>query len=87
MNVDQSPLPFAVNMKRTNHRFEEGANPRQEKVWISQPGSGLDKRQCTLQVCFSPVGPQPKLGIIFRGKGKLSQEEKDSWHPSVDIFF
>ena len=87
INVDQSPLPFAVNMKRTYHRFEEGANPRQEKVWISQPGSGLDKRQCTLQVCFSPVGPQPKLGIIFRGKGKLSQEEKDSWHPMVDIFF
>ena len=87
-NVDQSPLPFAVNMSRTYHMFDEGADKHKEKVWISQPGSGLDKRQCTLQICFSPVGPQPKLGIIFRGKGrKISEEEKASWHPDVDIYF
>ena len=66
----------------------EGEDPKSSKVWISQPGSGLDKRQCTLQVCFSPEGKQPKLAIIFRGKGKnISEDEKSSWHPDVDIYF
>ena len=87
-NVDQSPLPFAVNMTRTYHLYEEGCNQNKEKVWISQPGAGLDKRQCTLQICFSPAGSQPKLAIIFRGKGKqISEEEKEAWHPDVDIYF
>ena len=84
----QSPLPFAVNMTRTYHLYEEGSNQNNEKVCIAQPGSGLDKRQCTLQICFSPAGSQPKLAIIFRGKGKqISEEEKEAWHPDVDIYF
>ena len=87
-NVDQSPLPFCVNMKKTYHKFDEGKSHRHDKVWISQPGSGLDKRQCTLQVCFRPTGVQPKLAIIFRGTGKrLSDDEKMAWHPDVDIYF
>lgn len=52
LNVDQSPLPFAVTTKRTYEYIREGEEQRNHKVWISQPGSGLDKRQCTLQVCF-----------------------------------
>ena len=45
-NVDQSPLPFSMNVKKTYEQIEKG-NPekRNHKVWISQPGSGLDKRQ------------------------------------------
>ena len=54
-------------------------------MWISQPGAGLEKRQCSLQVCFRPVGEQPRLGIVFRGKGHVSVDEKESWHPSVDV--
>ena len=38
-------------------------------AWISTPGDGLTKRQCSLQVCFRPVGKQLPLAIIFRGKG------------------
>ena len=58
------------------------------KVWISQPASGLDKRQCTLQICCRPSGTQPKLAIIFRGTGKrLSLEERQAWHKNVDVYF
>ena len=64
-NVDQSPLPFAVDTKRTYEIVEPGS--RYHKVWIAQPGSGLDKRQCTLQVCFRPNGEQPRIAVIFRG--------------------
>ena len=87
-NVDQSPCPFALNPKRTYHLFEDGVNQQQDKVWIAQPGSGLDKRQCSLQVCVRPVGSQPRLGIIFQGKGKrISDAERNSYHKSVDVFF
>ena len=86
MNVDQSPMPFAMNPKRTYELIEE--NGRYHKVWIAQPGSGLEKRQCTLQICFNPTGIQPRLAIIFRGKGKrISEEEKSAWHKDVDVYF
>ena len=52
------------------------------------PGSGLDKRQCTLQLCFSPEGYPMKFKIIFRGKGKqIKALEKKAYHPKVDIFW
>ena len=50
-------------------------------TWISQPGSGLDKRQCSLQIMFRPEGVQPKLAVIFRGQGlPISEDEKKAWH-------
>ena len=75
LNVDQTPYPFAFNTKRT-YLFEESTNQHNKKVWISQPGSGLDKRQCALQICFCPTGPHPKLAIIFRDMGKRISEFK-----------
>ena len=57
-------------------------------TWISQPGSGLEKRQCSLQVMFRPEGEQTKLAIIFRGQGKrISQDEKSEWHKGVNVYF
>ena len=44
-NVDQSPLSFAVDTKSTHESVEPGS--RYHKVWIAQPGSGLDKHQYT----------------------------------------
>ena len=43
-NVDQVPLPFVVDQDRTY--ADKGA----QSVWIAQPGSGLEKRQATLQL-------------------------------------
>ena len=86
-NVDQSPLPFAVETKRT-YEIIDSKESRHHKVWISQPGSGLDKRQCTLQVCFRPSGEQPRIGIIFRGKGmRITDDERNAWHEDVHVFF
>ena len=59
-------------------------------MWTSQPNTGNNnKRFCTLNdVCFRPTGEQPKLAIIFRGKGKrLSAVEKLSWDKDVDVYF
>ena len=32
-----------------------------EKIWIAQRGSGLDKRQCTLQIMTSAKGEQTQI--------------------------
>ena len=113
LNVDQSPLPFVMDAKKT-YEFVELGKGHEHNTWISQPGkrfhyiyhllcsiilfstlknseplyfysffdvqfvrqiniippffigSGLEKRQCSLQVMFRPKGKQPPLGIIFR---------------------
>lgn len=66
-NVDQVPLPFAMDVKTT---YEMGTVGHKDKVWVRQPGSGLEKRQCTLQLCFSPQDSHVKPEIIFRGTGE-----------------
>ena len=59
-----------------------------EQVWVSQPSSGLDKRQATLQLCIRAEGQQNvKPGIVFRGKGNVSTEEKAQYDEGVDVYF
>ena len=80
-NVDQVPLPFVVEQDRTFHFSEK-------QVWVSQPGSGLDKRQATLQLCITAEGKQTvKPAIIFRGKGNVSIEERDNYDKDIDVYF
>ena len=82
-NVDQVPMPFILD-KKTTYESPKGRN---EKVWIACPGSGLEKRQCSLQLCFSPEN-DVRIEIIFRGKGKrITEMEKRSYHQSVDIYW
>ena len=87
-NVDQVPMPFAINLTQT---YEEGGArrvQRNRRVWVAQPGAGLEKRQCSLQVCFSPVTNSCRIAIVFRGTGKrISADEKASYHPSVDVYW
>ena len=50
---------------------------RNQKVWAAPPKQGDSKRFCTLNICFRPSGEQPRLAIIFRGKGlRFSAIEK-----------
>ena len=57
-------------------------------MWAAQPKQGDSKHFCTLNICFRPSGEQPRLAIIFRGKGiHLSAVEKASWDKDVDVFF
>ena len=47
-------------------------------IWVKGRGSGLDKRQCTVQITLYADGKtRVKPMIIFRGKGKrISFREK-----------
>ena len=87
VNVDQSPVFFVVHGKKTYEYIPKGEGST-HNTWILQPGSGLEKRQCSLQVMFRPEGEQPKLAIIFRGQGmRISQDGKPEWHKGVNIYF
>ena len=64
----------------------------QEKVvnttWISQPGNGFEKRQCSLQVMVRGEGQQPRLAIVSRGTGKrIPEHERRACYPKVDVYF
>ena len=48
-NVDQVPMESAINRKTTDEEPVEKESRKDHKVWVAQPGSGLDKRQCSLQ--------------------------------------
>ena len=55
---------------------------------MSQPSSGLDKRQVTLQLCIGADGEQNvKPALIFRGKGRVATEEKEKYNKKVDVYF
>ena len=37
---------------------------------------------------MTPVGKQPHLAIIFRGKGvRISEDERKAWHQDIDVYF
>eukprot|EP00794_Sanderia_malayensis_P013638 gene13638-15064_t len=81
-NVDQVPCPFIINQNQT---YDEKGKAG---IWISQPGNGLDKRQCTLQLCICPDDPQVvPPSIIFRGKGNVPKKEKDAYDKRVHIYW
>lgn len=85
IQTPQVPLPFVISKKTT---YEVGNKGQKEKVWVAQPSQGLEKRQCTLQICFSPEENHVKIEIIFRGTGKrISPAEKKAYHKDVDIYF
>ena len=76
-----------MEQKKTYDVHVPKTERREHGTWVSQPGSGLDKRQCTLQICISPEG-KVRLAVIFRGKGKrISPDEKESYHKDVDIYW
>eukprot|EP00795_Rhopilema_esculentum_P014366 gene14366-5413_t len=81
-NVDQVPLPFVVDQGMTYDL--KGST----SVWISQSASGLDRRQCTLQLCIQPTEKQNvPPAIIFRGKGNVKPAELQSYDKRVHIYW
>ena len=63
---DQIPLPFALTDKRTLSGIGE-------PVFVRLPkGSGLDKRQASIQLCFRAAQPQiVRIAIICVGWANL----------------
>ena len=49
------------------------AEKRDLRVWLTNPGSGLDKCQCTLQVCISPES--------------ISADEIKAYHPDINVYW
>ena len=81
-NIDQVPLPFVIDQDKT---YEVKGS---EQVWVSQPSSGLDKRQATLQFCIRAEGEQNlKPVTVFRGKGNVRADEKAEYDGGVDVYF
>ena len=70
--MDQTPLQFC---------FSDGptyADKGDKTVWVCSVSSGLEKRQCTVQLTiFADGEPKIKPLLIFRGKGlRISLREK-----------
>ena len=88
LNVDQALLCQLQMNEREYMKLKFQRSKGEIIVCVSQPGSGLDKRQCTLQVAFGSVTKDVKIAIIFRGTGKKnSKDETEAYHESVDIYW
>ena len=76
------PLPFVIDQDKT---YDITGT---KQVWVSQPSTGLQKRQATLQLCIRAGGEQNvKPAIIFRGKGNVCPAEKAMYDKGVDVYF
>ena len=82
-NVDQTPLPFAF----TNGPTYDTTNS--STIWVCGASSGLDKRQCTVQLTiFADGKPRVKPLLIFRGTGKrISLRERLQYDKRVTVHF
>jgi len=82
-NVGQTPLPFTVTY---GTMYEDtGAS----SIWVRGGASGLDKRQCTVQlIIFADGESRVKPLIIFWGKGKqITFREKVHYDCRVHVAF
>ena len=58
------------------------------KVWVANSGAGLEKRQFSVQLAFTPEEYNLRDAIVFRGTGKrISDDEINFYHKSVDVYW
>ena len=66
---------FLLLLNRTGHMIFSGS----KQIWVSQPGSGLDKRQATLQLCIRAEGRQTvKPAMYFEVRGMYQHRRERS---------
>ena len=82
-NMDQTLLPFSFTDGPTYDTTNAST------VWVRGAGSGLDKRQCTVQLTiFADGEDRVKPMVIFRGTGKrISLREKVLYDKRVSVVF
>lgn len=82
-NVDQTPVPFSFCSGPTYETTNSSS------VWVRSSASGLDKRQCTVQLMiFADGEPRVKPFIIFKGTGKrISLRERVQYDNRVHVNF
>ena len=57
-------------------------------MWVTNPGAGLEKRKCSVQLAFSPEDDNLRVVVIFRVTGeRISVDEINSYHKSVDVYW
>lgn len=90
LSVDQVPCNLREGNRST---YAESGSKR---VWMVGTKADDGKRFCTLQIIArasngssdKPRRGQPKIGIIFRGKGaRISDDERAAWHKDVHVRF
>jgi transposase-like protein len=81
-NMDQTPLPFTFNKGKGYD------NTGTSTVWHRGAASGLEKRQCTVQLTVFADGDCLKPLLIFRGKGlRITAKEKKEHDSRVVVRF
>ena len=82
-NMDQTPLPFVLNDGKTYN--DTGAT----EIWCASAASGLDKRQCTVQLtAFADGVSRVRPLVFFCGLGKrIAKKESDAWDSRVKVMF
>ena len=82
-NMDQTPLPFVLDDGKTY------ADKGSSEVWCVSGSSGLDKRQCSVQLTIFADGvPRVRPLVIFRGKGlRITRKEQEAWDRRVQVAF
>ena len=86
-SADQTPLEFDFQVKGRSWGAPEDIAKGQRQV--RGAGPGLEKRQCTLQICLSAdlAGKQPKPCLLMRGGGRISALERESYNDGVVVIF
>jgi hypothetical protein len=86
MNSDQVPLCIADMMNATYDKRGKST----VRVAVQK---NSDKRLATLQIsvsldgCATDIKPQCKPTLIFKGKGQISQDERDQYDARVTVMF
>lgn len=83
MNVDQVPFMLDESPSTT---YEESGTAR---VWVKGCSKKDDKRTGTLQICvrLKDGVKQPRIGLIFRGKGTVERKEYHDYDERVYVAF
>ena len=81
--MDQTPLPFVLDDGKTY------ADKGSSEVWCVSGSSGLDKRQCSVQLTIFADGvPRVRALVVFRGKGlRITRKEQEAWDRRVQLAF
>ena len=84
-NMDQVPLPFVVSQEFT-FTLNEDCN-----VHITCPNEALRKRQWTMHIIVNAgkgVSRHAWVDLVTKGTGtRIKKEEKERYHPSVEMFW
>jgi len=84
-NMDEVPVSFGTDKGDVTYE-EKGSS----SVWLPAMPGGDQRRLATLMPLLRLDGtfPQPRLAIIFRGKGlRITDIERKAYHPDVDVYF